>query len=184
VRSWAYQQNNSIIQAQLNHPLTTVTNDLGYLFAYVGVWPNPDFESLAGGNSFGGQVVQSAGYQPWIKRPIFGGTYFPSIYLSNGALNPNRNSPYEWLQKSSDPHAAVMPVLADIIYSNVRNVALLNTLGLKAVNPGQGHPAGPSKKGLIQSDNLAFGDGHVETHQAGQIFWRYPANGANFTSFY
>jgi type II secretory pathway pseudopilin PulG len=184
VRSWTYQQDNSIIQAQLGHPLTTVTNDLGYLFAYVAKWPNPDFESLAGGNNYGGQVVQSAGYQPWNQRPWSGSipsTIFPSIYLSNGNLNPNRNSPYEWLKKSSDPHAAVMPIVTDIIVSNIKNVSTLNAQGLKAILPGWGHPAGPSLMGSIQSDNLTFGDGHVETHQANAIQWRYIAA---FTSFY
>lgn len=184
VRSWTYQQDNSVIQAQFGRPLANVTNDIAYLFAYNAAFPNQAFEALAGGNNFGGQQVMPAGYMPWIKRPIAGGTFFPSIYLANGAINPNRNAPYEWLQKSSDPHAAVMPVLTDIIYSSVHSVALLNSLGLKAIGPGQGHPAGPSLRGAIQSDNLVFGDGHVETHQASQIFWRYPANGANFTSFY
>jgi len=184
VRSWAYQQDNSILMTQLGHPINNVTNDVGYLFAYEGRFPNPDFEGLAGGNFFNGVPVMSAGYMPWIKRPIANGGFFPSIYTSTGILNPNRNSPYEWLQKSSDPHAAVMPVLTDIIYSSVHNVSALNALGLKAIGPGQGHPAGPSLMGSIQNDNLTFGDGHVETHLASQIFWRYPANGANFTSFY
>jgi hypothetical protein len=187
VRSWAYPQDNLIIQAQLGHPLTTVTNDLGYLFAYAAKWPNPDFESLAGGNIFSGVPVQSAGYMPWTKRPIMpSGTYFPSIYLPSGYLSPNQNSPYEWLQKSSDPHAAVMPILTDIIVSRpgIHSPGVLNALGLAAVSPGQGHPAGPSQMGSIQSDNLTFGDGHVETHQASQIFWRYPAKYASFNSFY
>jgi type II secretory pathway pseudopilin PulG len=184
VRSWAYQQDNSITQAQLGHPLTTVTNDLGYLFAYVAKWPNPDFEGLAGGNNYGGQVVQPAGYQPWNQRPWLASnpsTLFPSIYLPNGAINPNRNSPYEWLKKTSDPHAAVMPISADIIVSIIKNVSTLNAQGLKAIQPGWGHPAGPSPMGSIQSDNLTFGDGHVETHQGNNIKWRYSAA---FTSFY
>jgi hypothetical protein len=188
VRSWAYAQDNAVIQQQLGHPLASVTNDVAYLFAYEGRWPDPDFEELAGGDTYGGLTVASAGYEPWVKRSFLGGagTPFPSIYVNgvNGAINPNRNSPYEWLQKSSDPHAAVMPILTDIIVSSVHSVSVLNALGLKAVAPGQGHPAGPSLMGSIQSNNLTFGDGHVETHQAGQIFWRYPANGANYTSFY
>jgi len=184
VRSWAYQQDNSITQAQLGHPLTTVTNDVAYLFASHEVWPVPDFEALAGGNTYGGLVAMPAGYMPWVKLSEGGGFYVPSIYLSNGALNPNRHSPYEWLQKTSDPHAAVMPILTDIIFGPHSNRGTLNALGLKAIGPGQGHPAGPSQNGMIQSVNLTFGDGHVETHQGNAIQWRYIASGSGYTAFY
>ena len=189
VRSWAYAQDNAVVQQDLGHPLTSVTNDVGYLFAYRAVWPNQDFEEIAGGQNYGGLTVQAAGYMPWVKRPIVSvPPFFPSIYLNgvNGTKNPNRNSPYEWLQKTSDAHAAQMPILTDIIISrpNMHSPGTLNALGLKALGPGQGHPAGGSQNGTIQSDNLAFGDGHVETHQASAIFWRYPANGSTYTAFY
>lgn len=185
VRSWAYQQDNSIIQAQLGHPMKNVTNDVAYLFAWPAVFPNSEMELLVGGNNFGGQQVMSAGYMPWTKRPWLGTappTYLPSIYLPNGNENPYRNSPYEWLQKSSDPHAAVMPVITDIVISSVHYIGPLNALGLKAIGPGQGHPAGPSLMGAIQGDNLTFGDGHVETHQANAIQWQYI--GFSYASFY
>jgi len=190
VRSWSYAQDNAVVQQNLGHPLTSVTDDVAYLFAYASRWPNPDFEELGGGQNYGGLTVQSAGYMVWVKRPIVsaGVSFFPSIYMNgvNGAINPNRNSPYEWLQKSSDAHAAQMPILTDIIISrpNMHSPGTLNALGLKALGPGQGHPAGGSQNGTIQSDNLAFGDGHVETHQASAIFWRYPANGSTYTAFY
>jgi len=190
VRSWSYAGDNAVVQQNLGHPLNSVTNDVAYLFAYASRWPNPDFEELGGGQSYGGLIVNAAGYEPWIKRPITtaGLSFFPSIYMNgvNGALNPNRNTPYEWLQKSSDAHAAQMPILTDIMISlfGMHSPGTLNSLGLKALAPGQGHPAGGSQNGTIQSDNLAYGDGHVETHQASAIAWRYPANGAAFTAFY
>ncbi|HEV2437049.1 MAG TPA: hypothetical protein VG077_13720, partial [Verrucomicrobiae bacterium] len=136
------------------------------------------FEELAGN-----ATVAPAGYQPWIKRPWLGaaGAMFPSIYLPNGNRNPNRNSPYEWLQKSSDPHASQVPILTDIVVSSVKNTGALTALGVRAVGAGQGHPAGASQRGAIQSVNLVFGDGHADTHQPSVILWRYI--GA-YTSFY
>ena len=181
VRSWSYAKADAMVRTKLNHPLTTVTNDVAYLFAYKGVWPGPDFEQMA---SSWTDASISAGYQPWIKRPWLGSvppTMFPSIYLLNGKVNPNRNSPYEWLQKTSDAHASQIPVLTDIVVSSQKSPTALNIQGVKAVLPGQGHPAGASQRGQIRSTNLVFGDGHVETRQPTAIVWRYI--GA-YTSFY
>jgi prepilin-type N-terminal cleavage/methylation domain-containing protein len=185
VRIWSYVADDTIVRKTLNHPLTTVTNDVAYLFAYAAAWPNQDFEELAGGQNYGGMTVSSAGYEPWTQRKA-GGALFPSLYLPNGNKNPNRNSPYEWLQKSSDAHASQMPVLTDIVVgkNGFKSPATLNAVGLKAVGTGQGHPDGASPNGQIQSVNLVFGDGHAATHQKNAIFWRYPANGANYTGFY
>jgi prepilin-type N-terminal cleavage/methylation domain-containing protein len=189
-RPWSYVNANKLCQQNLNHPLTTVTNDVAYLFAYQGKWPGPDFEQLASSSAnIPGGISTGAGYEPWIKRPLGippAVTYFPSIYNANGSLNPNRNSPNEYLQKTSDAHAAVTPILTDIVVSknNMHTPGVLNALGLKALNLGQGHPARGSVNGVIKSTDLVYGDGHVETHQATAIVWRYPANGASFTAFY
>ncbi|MGA9778937.1 MAG: prepilin-type N-terminal cleavage/methylation domain-containing protein [Verrucomicrobiia bacterium] len=181
VRNWSYVQASQVCQQNLGHPLITVTNDLAYLFAYPsGSWPSPAFEEIAGG--VGGAT---AGYNPWIKRPWLGSsppTYFPSKYLPNGNVNPNRNTLYDWLQKSSDLHASEMPILTDIVVSSVKSTGGLNAMGLGAVGPGQGHPAGASQGGRIQSVNLVFGDGHAETRQSTSIVWRYV--GPYYTSFY
>jgi len=178
VRSWTYGADEAWCQQNLGHPLNSVTNDIAHMFAYLGKWPNPDFEELAGS-----ATVAPAGYNPWIKRPLFGGAPFPSIYVNGvgGNLNPNRNSPYEWLQKSTDPHSSQVPILTDIVVSQYKSLGGLNALGIKAVGPGQGHPAAASQSGAIQSVNLVFGDGHVETRQASAMQWRYI--GA-YTSFY
>jgi prepilin-type N-terminal cleavage/methylation domain-containing protein len=181
VRIWTYTAANTACQKHLNHPLQTVTNDIAYLFAYQGKWPVPDFEELAGGID-----GTSAGYQPWIKRTWLGATppsFFPSIYLANGNRNPNRNSPNEWLQKSSDAHASQVPILTDMVVGDpkYRNPTTLNLVGVKAILAGGGHPAGASPNGKIQSIDLVFGDGHAETRQKTGILWRYI--GA-YTSFY
>src|SRR6516225_10824885 len=41
-RKWAYANASKLCQQNLNHPLTTATNDVAYLFAYLGKWPVPD----------------------------------------------------------------------------------------------------------------------------------------------
>jgi prepilin-type N-terminal cleavage/methylation domain-containing protein/prepilin-type processing-associated H-X9-DG protein len=181
VRIWSYTANNVYCQNNLGHPLLNVTNDIAYLFAYPGpaTFPAQDFEELAGT-----ATVAPAGYQPWIKRLWMGSsppTPFPSIYLANGNRNPNRNSPYDWVQKTSDAHSSQVPILTDIVVCGLKNTGALNSLGIKAVPPGQGHPAGASQRGQLRSSNLVYGDGHVETHQPTLIQWRYI--GA-YTSFY
>jgi prepilin-type N-terminal cleavage/methylation domain-containing protein len=181
VRTWSYVADNTYCQQNLGHPLQTVTNDVAYLFAYPSPtsFPGQDFEELAGTST-----VAPAGYQPWIKRLWMVSTpptTFPSQYLPNGNKNPNRNTPYEWLQKTSDAHASQVPILTDIVVSSTKSTAALNASGVKAILPGQGHPAGASPRGRIRSTNLVFGDGHAETRQPTAIQWRYI--GA-FTSFY
>lgn len=190
VRTWTYvQANTACRKSSLAHPMQTVTNDVAFLYAYNSVWPNPDFEELAGGNNYGGNVVPPCGYMPWTKRALPSGILYPSIYLPPApgkppTLNPNRNSPYEWLQKSSDPHSGQVPILTDIAFSKLTSVPALNVQQVKAVLPGYGHPAGASPNGKIQSTDLVFGDGHVETRQANAIQWRFPAPNAQFTAFY
>ena len=176
VRSWTYATADAWCQQNLNHHITTATNDVARIFAYSGTWPNPAFEELASGG--GGSVgFTSAGYMPWIKRP-WSYNYNPSIYKNgvSGDLNPNRNSPYEWLQKNSDPHAAQVPILTDLVVGQGNNRTYIQLKGIDDIYPGSGHPAGTSRNGKIQSDNLLFGDGHVETRQAKAMQWRFIAS--------
>ena len=181
VRNWTYAADDAYCQKNLGHPLTTVTNDLAYVLAYPSPasFPSQDFENLAST----GSGTAPSGYQVWVKRPWAGqpGAFFPSIYLAGTTtVNPNRNSPYEWLQKSSDAHASQVPILTDIVVSSQKNRSTLDALGIKAVQPGQGHPAGASPSGKIQSMNLIFGDGHVDTRQSSALLWRYIAQSTSF----
>lgn len=181
VRIWVYNAANSAVESQFNHPITTPT-DILWLFSYTGTWPNPSFEQMASSaNAYNhnSSIVVSAGYMPWNKR-MNGGTIAPSIYANgaSGALSTTANSPYEWLQKSSDLHASEVPILTDIVLAGgyVKSTT--------ALAPGLGHPAGASQRGQIESTDLTFGDGHVETHQVNAIQWRYQAKGAQYTAFY
>jgi prepilin-type N-terminal cleavage/methylation domain-containing protein len=184
VRPWSFAQDNGwcVNNASVGHAMTTVTNDFMHAHSYGGAWP-PSFENLA----LGATGTASAGYEPWIKRVWQTGTtppqYVPSMYTKYGALNPNVNTPYEWVQKSSDPHASQVPILTDLIVADKNNASYIKSMDVKAVNPGQGHPAGASRTGRIQSDDLVFGDGHVETHQSKDIHWRYIPSVA-WTAYY
>jgi prepilin-type N-terminal cleavage/methylation domain-containing protein len=184
VRTWTYAAANNWCQQTLGHPLTTVTNDVAQCFAYGGTWPAP-FEELASGGLIGGNPTTAAGYEPWIKRP-WGNPpkYTPTIYNSvTGGLLPNRNSPFEWLQKSSDPHSSSVPILTDIVVANGNSYAQMQAIGIAAIDPGQGHPAGASQNGKIVSTDLVFGDGHVETRQASAMQWRF-CGAVPWTAFY
>ena len=164
VRGWVYNAANAAVQHHFGRPLTIVTNDIMWLFTFNGTWP-PGFEELASSynaNSYNPNVVVSAGYMPWNMRINGAAGLAPSI---TGTVPVN--SPYQFLQKSSDPHASLMPVLTDIVLS------LPQTTNVASLDPGVGHPAGASPSGKLQSTDLVYGDGHVETHQAPAIQWRF-----------
>ncbi len=85
----------------------------------------------------------------------------------NSVLNqPNiaANSPYQWLRRPSDLHASQVPIMTD------RAVGDQNV-----VFNGTGIPAGASPNGKVAEENLLYGDGHVETHQASVMQWRWKA---------
>jgi hypothetical protein len=44
-----------------------------------------------------------------------------------------------------------------------------------AMFPGSGIPASASQNGKVFEENLLYGDGHVETHQAITMQWRWKA---------
>lgn len=180
VRVWTWTAANNWCQQTLGHPMSNVTNDFARCFAYSGSWP-ASFEQFASG----GGGTTSAGYMPWVKRlwQASSSKYIPSIYTSTGNLNPNRNSRYEWLEKSSDPHASEVPILTDIVVADGNNRTYMQIKGVAAVDPGSGHPAGASRTGRIESTDLVFGDGHAETRQASKMQWRFIGS-VPWTAFY
>ena len=105
----------------------------------------------------------------WIPRTKGAATY-PSITSGSGNANPNANETYQWPSKLTDPGVSFAPIMSDRIISQNGGTNLDAASG--------GHPVG--KK--IQSANLLFGDGHVESRKASLIQWRWKAN--IYTSYY
>jgi prepilin-type N-terminal cleavage/methylation domain-containing protein/prepilin-type processing-associated H-X9-DG protein len=86
-------------------------------------------------------------------------------------ITPNRISDY-WPERMDDPFAARLPILTDKCSS------LNNTPTTANPNPGNGHPW----RNKVDSINLLFGDGHVESNREKniQLHQIQSANGSNY----
>jgi prepilin-type N-terminal cleavage/methylation domain-containing protein len=154
-RPWDFQTDNDYIQKTYGHPENTLA-DL--------------YQAVT--HSFPGYAIIY--HSVWIQRynasdPSHG--LWPNNW--NSVLNkPNiaANSPYQWLRKPSDQHASQVPIMTDraIGDPNVNS-------GTTQMANGTGLPAGASQNGKVVEENLLYGDGHVETHQASVMQWRWKA---------
>jgi len=102
----------------------------------------------------------------WVPRPLEDGAMFPTPSTS-GTSSRTKDG---WPSKIEDPAAAVQPVISDLCLADGHN----NT---NVANARAGHSIGIK----VQSVNLAFADGHVETRNGKQIQWQ---QSGNWTTFY
>jgi len=102
----------------------------------------------------------------WVPRPLEDNTIFPTPTTS-GTVTRTKDG---WPTRLEDPVAALQPVISDLCLASgtrVTNVAMARA----------GHPLNDRP----QSVNLAFADGHVETHNSKQLQWQ---QSGNYTTFY
>ena len=148
VRTFDFTVDNDYIQTTFGHPETSL-NDLFQAVAYQH-------------NTSGFAVIY---HSVWIRRPLSTGFLYPSISATSGLPNPSANSPYQWLQKSSDLNSSQVPIMTDRV---------VGTTKLSTSN-GTGHPKGGSQNGAVVNANLLYGDSHVETHNLAAMQWRWKA---------
>jgi prepilin-type N-terminal cleavage/methylation domain-containing protein/prepilin-type processing-associated H-X9-DG protein len=103
----------------------------------------------------------------WVPRSVLDAP--PQYVFPSSTLGTSRTTD-GWPSRLTDRIAATQPFLSDYCFAGPNlqtNVALA----------GAGHSAG----NVLKSANLAFGDGHVETHPRTVIQWQYCGN---TTAFY
>jgi prepilin-type N-terminal cleavage/methylation domain-containing protein/prepilin-type processing-associated H-X9-DG protein len=104
----------------------------------------------------------------WVPRQVVGGSaqdVFPSPTLGTCRATDG------WPVKLADQMVATQPFISDYCF------AAGPTLQTNVALAGGGHAMG----NVVRSVNLAFGDGHVETHSHALIQWQYFGN---TTAFY
>ena len=104
----------------------------------------------------------------WVPRTLDSdpARLFPGPALS-GTVTRAKDG---WPQSLEDPLAAFQPIISDLIAA--KGICATNVA--KAVG---GHPFG----GKLQSVNVAFADGHVETRPRAIVQWQHSGN---WTTYY
>lgn len=102
----------------------------------------------------------------WVPRPLQDGMMFPTPNTSGTSTRTKDG----WPTKLEDPMASIQPVITDLCLAQGHN----NT---NVLNARAGHPM----QNGVDSVNLAFADGHVETRNGKQIQWQ---QSGNWTTFY
>jgi prepilin-type N-terminal cleavage/methylation domain-containing protein/prepilin-type processing-associated H-X9-DG protein len=102
----------------------------------------------------------------WVPRPLEDGTMFPTPTTSGTFIRTKDG----WPTKLEDSVASLQPVISDLCLAE-------GSRNTNVVNARAGHPIGNK----VQSVNLAFADGHVETRNGKQIQWQ---QSGNWTTFY
>ena len=102
----------------------------------------------------------------WVPRKFndFSSLVFPS------PLSGSCRTTDGWPVKTTDALASQQPTISDYCYASAGDTNVAHVLA--------GHPAGNG----LQSVNVTYGDGHVETHPRGKVQWQY--SGGNGTAFY
>jgi prepilin-type N-terminal cleavage/methylation domain-containing protein len=118
----------------------------------------------------------------WVPRydrvQTSAGQLFPYNPANGSAWAPPSNP--NWPMKATDLTVAAQPIVTDKCCAvNSQNAADIRPTDKTYPNGANGHVFA----GVLQSVNLTYGDGHVESHNFQSLSWQYIDPG-NFTSFY
>jgi prepilin-type N-terminal cleavage/methylation domain-containing protein/prepilin-type processing-associated H-X9-DG protein len=107
----------------------------------------------------------------WVPRGVVGAPpTWKNMYPYPGSNIGKYRGTEGWPTKTTDLNAALQPIISD--YCFVAGPNLQTNVELA----GAGHSVG----GSLRSVNLAFADGHVESHAKSVIQWQYFGNATAF----
>lgn len=164
VKSWEFSADNSACIKNLGHQESTLADlyqAVPYQNKFANPTPNNTFAIIYHDvwiQRYAGKPAPNTLF-PTDRNYVFGG---PSASANTAAGLP---WPYDWLKKSSDPKAGEIPIMTDRIVGS--------SPAPGAMYPGGGHPIGGGQNGRVYNANLLYGDGHVETHSAEKMQWRW-----------
>lgn len=106
----------------------------------------------------------------WIPRAS--SSPWPSQWnVQRNIPDPRANERHPWPSKPTDRFASVVPILTDRVIGPVTSKDVAEAFA------DTGHWSG----GKVESANLLFGDGHVETRNTSSMEWRWHGT---YTSYY
>ncbi len=125
----------------------------------------------------------------WVPRETTLGGRGPTAPDGQGTLYPWPNYPpgnvpagqLPWPQKTSDTSYSLQPVISDLAEYGNGSSTNINSIG----NPVAGQLGwGHFYNGNLQSLNVGYADGHVDTHNRLVIQWQFTGNLGNQSYFY
>jgi prepilin-type processing-associated H-X9-DG protein len=128
----------------------------------------------------------------WVPRETSLGGYGPP-QPDGGSLFPwpnwggNKSAPADalpWPLKTSDTSISQQPIISD--YTEVSGDMSTSPNDLSGIKPAAAGSLGYAHfyNGSLQSINVGFADGHVDTHNRSAITWQYTGNGGSQSYFY
>jgi prepilin-type N-terminal cleavage/methylation domain-containing protein/prepilin-type processing-associated H-X9-DG protein len=140
------------------------------------------------GNQYGDYIIFSS-ILIWVPRNVTGGadngnwwpytSDYPTTSDYNDRYNPIDITNGGWPLKSSDRSASKQPLVSD--YCVAYGTTETNAMNANpAISVTSGHPF----HNQVNSVNVGYADGHVETHVPVNMNWHMVGDGGNETYFY
>jgi len=112
----------------------------------------------------------------WVPRASEGAIFpVPGVTTEyNDTFSSNNTAIGGWPSKASDPQASRQPLISDLCRANGNYTNVAN------IDPATGHPF----NGKMNSANIGYADGHVDTHVPTTIQWQMTGNNNQQSWFY
>jgi len=140
---------------------------------------------------FGSFAVINHSY--WVPRlggdPSDPSSMFPNAQGANAQFAKSEANTIGWPRKTSDRSAVLVPFISDPCFNGYSRVGSLtdpNNINVTGANnlPVTKKTSGHAYNGKLDSANLGFADGHVETRKRAKLQAQYVGDSGNCSWFY